>query len=149
MTAPAAADTFRPVTDQLRITLAGMRFHVRVGILPHERELPQPLELDLSVWGDAARTGGRQGEGAAVLDYRGLYAAAAEALAGGPLHCLEEIAERVADGALALRGVARARVAVRKPHVALDGPLAYAEIELERSHAGRPGGLADGASGDG
>jgi dihydroneopterin aldolase len=118
------------VTDHVRITLAGMRFHVRVGVLAHERELPQPLEVDLSVWHRARASVG------AVLDYRGLYAVAAAAVAAEPLHYLEELASRVADDALALAGVARARVAVRKPHVMLPGPLGYAEVEVERVVAG-------------
>lgn len=126
------------MTDRVRITLAGMRFHVRVGILAHERELPQPLEVDLSVWRDARATGD------AVLDYRALYALTAAAVATEPLHYLEELAGRVADAALAVHEVARARVAVRKPHVTLAGPLAYAEVALERGRAGLPDTLERG-----
>jgi dihydroneopterin aldolase len=107
------------------ISLVGMRFHVRVGILPHEREHPQPLEIDLSVT--------RAPDAAGVLDYRTLYALAAERMRREPLDYLEEIATAIADGALALNGVTHARVAVRKTHVMLDGPLAYAEIVVERA----------------
>ena len=107
------------------ISLVGMRFHVRVGILPHEREHPQPLEIDLSVT--------RAPDAVGVLDYRTLYALAAEYMRREPLDYLEEIATAIADGALALNGVTHARVAVRKPHVTLDGPLAYAEIVVERA----------------
>ena len=107
------------------ISLVGMRFHVRVGILPHERELAQPLEIDLSVTRSADATD--------VLDYRALYALAAAPMRREPLDYLEDIASAIADGALALDGVTHARVAVRKPHVLLDGPLAYAEIVVERT----------------
>jgi dihydroneopterin aldolase len=110
--------------SSLEITLAGMSFHVRVGILPHERELAQPLEIDLSVR-RATDTG-------AVLDYRALYAIVSEVVAAQPLDYLESVGGAIADGVLALGGVASARVAVRKPHVALDGPVAYAEIVVER-----------------
>lgn len=109
------------------ITLRGMRFHVRVGTLPHEAELPQPLEIDLSVW--------RAGDASEVLDYRRLYALAAEATAHEPLLYLEDLAIAIVDGALQLPGVGRARVAVRKPHVALPGPLAHAEVVIERARA--------------
>ena len=108
------------------ISLVGMRFHVRVGILPHEREHPQPLEIDLSVTRSAQATD--------VLDYRTLYALAADRATRGPLECLEDVATHIADGAMGLSGVTRARVAVRKPHVLLDGPLDYAEIVVERPH---------------
>ena len=109
------------------ISLVGMRFHVRVGILPHERDLAQPLEIDLSVT--------RSPEATDVLDYRTLYALAADCTNRQPLEYLEEVASAIADGALALDGVTRARVAVRKPHVALPGPVEYAEVVVEQSAA--------------
>jgi len=107
------------------ISLVGMRFHVRVGILPHERDHAQPLEIDLSVTRSADATD--------VLDYRALYALTADCAHRDPLDYLEEIASAIADAAVALHGVAHARVAVRKPHVMLDGPLDYAEIVVERT----------------
>jgi len=109
---------------RVAITLAGMRFHVRVGILPHERELAQPLEIDLTVRlapGDSA-----------VLDYRTLYALVAAALADEPLDYLETIGSDISAAVLELHGVAAVRVAVRKPHVALGGPLSFAEVVVER-----------------
>ena len=105
-----------------------MRFHARVGILPHERELPQPLEIDVDAWREGART--------SVLDYRSLYDATAAVVAGDALLYLEDIASRVADATLAAGDVSRVRVAVRKPHVALPGPLAHAGVVLERTAAG-------------
>ena len=107
------------------ISLVGMRFHVRVGILPHERELAQPLEIDLSVT--------RPEDASGVLDYRTLYALTAARATREPLDYIEELGAAIADDALALEGVTRARVAVRKPHVMLDGPLRYAEIVVERA----------------
>ena len=50
-----------------------MRFHGLVGILPHERDIPQPIEIDLTVTVAA-------GEG--VIDYRELYALCANSVAG-------------------------------------------------------------------
>lgn len=107
------------------ISLVGMRFHVRVGILPHERDLAQPLEIDLSVT--------RASDARGLLDYRTLYALAAAHAQREPLEYLETLGDSIADAALALEGVAHVRVAVRKPHVMLEGPLDYAEIVVERS----------------
>lgn len=106
------------------IVLRAMRFHALVGILPHEKLTSQPIEIDLTVM---------IGEGDSVVDYRHLYQAAASVMSSGPIDYLEEIAERVAAGALATSNrVMRATVAVRKPHVALGGPLAYAEVRIDR-----------------
>jgi dihydroneopterin aldolase len=119
------------VPDSLAVTLQCMRFHALVGILPHERELPQPLEIDLTVWPTAS------GRGAAPIDYRLLYAAAAGAVAQQPLGYLEDLAHDVCDRALACGPIARVAVRVRKPHVALGGPLLHAEISVERDAADR------------
>lgn len=104
-----------------------MRFHAVVGILPHERDLPQPLEVDLTVWLIAAEP-----RGAGIVDYRTLYDLVARVIDDGPSRYLEEIASAIADAALAVERVAATRVAVRKPHVPLPGPLAHAEVVVHR-----------------
>jgi 7,8-dihydroneopterin aldolase/epimerase/oxygenase len=109
-----------------------MRFHVLVGILPHEQEHPQPLEIDVTVW-RAPRSDDADGD---VIDYRDLYDAVAARVAGGPLRFLEDVARTLVGDLLARPHVRRARVAVRKPHVPLPGPLAYAEVVVD---SGRPG----------
>ena len=104
-----------------------MRFHVCVGVLPHERELPQPLEVDVTVhW---------QSTGETVLDYRDLYAATSDTITAGPLLHLEAIAETLAARTLAMDGVSWCRVAERKPHVMLAGPLLHAQVAVERTRA--------------
>ena len=111
---------------QTEVSLMGMRFHVCVGILPHERELAQPLEVDLVVRHDAKAEG--------VVDYRELYEATRETIAGDPLTYLEPLAEALAERALAFPGVTWCRVALRKPQVALGGPLAFAQVAVERTN---------------
>lgn len=110
-------------SSDVEITLRAMRFHGLVGILPHERDIPQPIEIDLTV---------TVAPGEGVIDYRELYALAANAVVG-QTSFLEGLAGRVAKSALDHSPRIRtARVAVRKPHVALPGPLAYAEVVVER-----------------
>ena len=119
--------TFPRVSTRQAITLHGMRFHTLIGVLPHEAELPQPVEIDLTVWRGGAA-------GGFAVDYRGLYQIAADALRPGHGPYLEDVADTVAAKALSVPGVDGVRVAVRKPHVALPGPLAYAEVVLERDN---------------
>jgi dihydroneopterin aldolase len=111
---------------ETEITLSAMRFHARIGVLPHEREIEQPVEIDLTVWVGARPAGGD------VLDYRVLYGLASAAFDRGHVDFLEDVAEDVARRALDVPRVSRARVAVRKPHVALAGPLAYAQVLVDR-----------------
>ncbi len=109
----------------IEVTLRAMQFHALVGILPHERTVAQPIEVDLQV---------RVADGDGVVDYRVLYDLTASVMTSGPIDFLEEIGARVARAALAhSERIRAARVAVRKPHVALGGPLAYAEVVVERT----------------
>src|SRR6476620_9843226 len=82
-----------------------MRFHVRIGILSHERVHPQPLEIDVAV---------TRPDDAPLLDYRALYEMTASAVAAEPLDYLEEVASTIVDGALEID------VAVTRPD---DAPL--------------------------
>ena len=102
----------------------GMHFHVCVGILPHEREIPQPLEIDVVV---------RHNRAVAVLDYRQLYDLTRTNVETDPLTYIEPLAEAIAAQLLLLDGVTWCRVAVRKPHVTLGGPLRHAQVAVERS----------------
>lgn len=114
-----------------------MRFHVLVGVLPHEQVHPQPLEVDVTVW-RGLRTDDDAGGGTddAVVDYRDLYDAVAARVTAGPLRFLEDVARTLVGDLLARPSVRRARVAVRKPHVPLGGPLAYAEVVVDSGRAG-------------
>lgn len=103
-----------------------MRFHTLIGILPHEREFPQPLEVDVTAWVT----------GPGPLDYRSIYDLTAAAAAEGAGY-LEEMADRLAGDLLGAGGVSRVDVALRKPNVALPGPLSHAEVRLVRD-AGAP-----------
>ncbi len=102
-----------------------MQFHICVGVLPHESQLPQPLAVDLTVW--AAATS----DGSITVDYRDLYRVAAGVLATPPLLYLETIAGAMLRDAMAQPSVVGARVAVRKPHVTLPGPLDCAEVVVQ------------------
>jgi 7,8-dihydroneopterin aldolase/epimerase/oxygenase len=111
------------------VTLKAMRFHARIGVLPHEAEIAQSIEVDASLW---VRRGGERPTARDIVDYRRLYDLVAEVVTQGHTNFLEEVGERIADRALQLPLVERVRIAVRKPNVALPGPLAYAEVALER-----------------
>lgn len=114
------------------VTLKGMRFHARIGVLPHEAEIAQSIEVDASLW---VRRSGTRLTAKDIVDYRRVYEIVAEVVTGGHTNFLEEVGERIAEHALQLPLVERVRIAVRKPNVVLPGPLAYAEVALERARA--------------
>jgi dihydroneopterin aldolase len=112
------------------VSLKGMRFHTRVGALPHEAQLPQPVEVDLDV---TVSDGVRLPD---VVDYVALYAAVADIMATRHIAYLEEAAERIAVAVLRVPGVHMATVSVRKPHVPLPGPVEYAQVSITRGRDG-------------
>jgi dihydroneopterin aldolase len=113
------------------IRLKGMRFHTRVGLLPHEEHVPQPLELDLTVWLPLQPVG-ESDSPSQLVDYRHLYGIVAEVVGTSPHRLLEALCEKVAARVLALPAVNRVQVAARKPHAPIAGPLEHVEVVIER-----------------
>jgi len=128
--APSHPPERSPQTDV--VTLKAMRFHARIGVLPHEAEIAQSIEVDASLW---VRRGGMKPTTKDIVDYRRVYDLVAEVVTRGHINFLEEVGELIAERALQVPLVERVRIAVRKPNVALPGPLAYAEVALERERA--------------
>jgi dihydroneopterin aldolase len=115
------------------VTLRGMRFHTLIGILPHERKIPQPLEVDLTVWLRDNLTRGSAGNPEGIVDYRALYDLVSATIGNGPTGFIEELAVTIAERTLEEPKIAKVRVVIRKPNVALPGPLAGAEVRVERA----------------
>ncbi|MCH7714899.1 MAG: dihydroneopterin aldolase [Gemmatimonadetes bacterium] len=113
------------------ISLKAMRFHTCVGLLPHEEHVPQPLELDLTVW-LSLRQVGETDSPDALLDYRRLYQMVADTVGESHHTLLEALCEKVAAKALEMGLVERVRIAARKPHAPIDGPLDYVEVVVDR-----------------
>ncbi len=115
------------------ISLKGMRFHTCVGLLPHEELVPQPLELDLTAW-LSLHSVGRTDSPSDLLDYRDLYAVVAETVGTSHHRLLEALCAMIAQRTLELPAVERVRIAARKPHAPISGPVDYVEVVLERAH---------------
>lgn len=113
------------------ITLKGMRFHTLVGLLPHEEHVPQPLELDVTVY-LSLRQVGETDSPSALLDYRSVYQTVADTVGSSHHRFLEALCEKVAGRILALESVRAVRIAARKPHAPIAGPLDYVEVVLDR-----------------
>ncbi len=117
------------------ITLRGMRFHTLVGLLPHEGKFAQPLELDVTAF-LSLRQVGISDAPAMRLDYRTLYQTVHDCVGDSHHKLLEGLCEMIARAVLQLEGVSRVRVAARKPHAPIPGPLDFVEVVIERSRDG-------------
>lgn len=115
------------------IELRGLRLTAVVGVLPEERDRPQPLELDLDVETDLSAAG-RSDDLADTVDYGGLCALVEQVVVGAGPQLLERLAELVAEAVLGADARIRAvDVAVRKlrPPVPLD--LATSGVRVRRT----------------
>lgn len=112
------------------VRLDAMKFHARIGVLVHEAEISQPLEVDVAAWVDRAEDA-KGSEG--VLDYRRVYEMVSSIIAAGHISYLEDLAAAIADQILSIEAVKRVVVNARKPHVAMPGPLGFAQVTLERA----------------
>lgn len=112
------------------VKLEAMQFHARIGVLPHEAEIAQPLEVDVAAWvGRDENAHGSEG----VLDYRRVYGIVSSIVTGGHILYLEDLAAAIADQMLRIDGVQKVVVNARKPQVSMPGPLAYAQVTLDRA----------------
>ncbi len=114
------------------VTLKGMRFHARIGVLPHEAEIAQSVEVDATLE-VVPRVGAITQRN--IVDYRVVYELVANVLEKGHIGFLEDAADRIASEALELTLVRSVRIAIRKPNVVMPGPLTYAEVTVERTRA--------------
>jgi dihydroneopterin aldolase len=114
-----------------RILLAEMAFFAHHGLNPEEEAAGQVFLVDVTVEANLHRAGHTDQIGDS-LDYRELYARVRQAMTGERYRLLEAVAEAVAHRLLEVQRVDAVTVRVRKPHVKLGGPLAYAAVEVVR-----------------
>jgi 7,8-dihydroneopterin aldolase/epimerase/oxygenase len=114
------------------IVLAGMTFLAAHGVNPREKVEPQRFEVDVELWLDL-RPAAAGDDLAKTVDYRPVYDAVRTVVEGPSVELIETLAERIARGVLASSAlVDEVVVRVRKPDVALDGPLDFAGVEVRR-----------------
>ncbi len=123
---PAQEDT----VDLIRIE--GMRLMSLVGVLPHEREAAQPLQVDLALHVDL-----HDAEVSDELDDTANYGAVSEAIAATVAAAedvlLERLAGRIAAVALSFRHVEAVDVRLTKLRPPIPVDLISTSVELHRS----------------
>jgi dihydroneopterin aldolase len=119
--------------DLYRIFLRGVELDARVGVHRVERERPQRLLLDLTLF--VTRSGDAESDRLAdVLNYERIVEAARALCAGRHINLLETLAERIAGACLAEPLVEGVRVSVAKPDIFTD--VAAVGVEIERWKTG-------------
>ena len=115
-----------------RIFLRGMRFMACHGVLPHEREIPQPFEVDVEL-GLSLRAAGESDNLDDSVNYAKVYHTVSSIMDGAPKQLIEALAEAIADDLLrdfdSLRWV---RVTVHKPAAPIDGMFSDVGVTILR-----------------
>ena len=115
-----------------RIFLCGMRFMACHGVLPHEREIPQPFEVDVEL-GISLRAAGESDALDDTVNYAKVYHTVSSIMDGAPKQLIEALAEGIADDLLrdfvSLRWV---RVTVHKPAAPIDGIFSDVGVTILR-----------------
>jgi 7,8-dihydroneopterin aldolase/epimerase/oxygenase len=118
-----------------RIELRALQFTALVGVLAHERDQRQPVEIDLDVGCDL-QPAGRSDDLADTVDYGALCARVQQVVDVGHVALLETLAERIAAEILGADGrVFEVTVAVRKLRPPVPQQLATSGVRITRTRA--------------
>jgi dihydroneopterin aldolase len=127
------------VADTYAIELRGLRLRAIVGVLPVERTVTQPLELDLDVVVDTAAAGASD-DLTDTVDYGRLCALVEQVVVDGRFLLLEALVEHVAAAVLAADGrILATTVAARKLEPPVPQHLATSGVRITRTGAGAAG----------
>jgi 7,8-dihydroneopterin aldolase/epimerase/oxygenase len=111
----------------------GLRIDAVVGILPHEREAPQPLSVDVEVDYDFAPAAASEGIADAV-DYAKLASELSALIQARKFLLIETLAEEAARWVLEQHPSVRAvRLEVRKPEAVPAADCAFTRVARQRS----------------
>lgn len=118
----------------MTIELEGIELFAYHGVLDEERRDGQRFLVDVELdYAEESSAGTDRIEDA--IDYRDVVSTVTEVSDARAYHLLEAFSAAVADALVARFPIARARVRVRKPDVALPRPVDHAAVVVER----RPG----------
>jgi dihydroneopterin aldolase len=117
-----------------RLSLLGMRFQGRHGVLPQEKVTEQPFEVDLVLHADL-RAAAERDDLAATVDYAALFDLVRQIVEGRSFDLIEALAGAIARAVEASTDpslVEAIEVRVRKPQAPIDGAFDTVEAALVR-----------------
>ena len=116
------------------VYINGLRVMVLIGVLPHEREAPQPIQIDVDVEVDLSEAG-QSDDLDHTVNYGAMCDAIAELARGSSDLLLERLAQRVAECALSFPRVEAAHVTITKLHPPIDEELVSTAVRISRRHS--------------
>ena len=117
-----------------RLSLIGMRFLGRHGVLPAEKVSEQPFEVDLVLHADLSEAAQRD-DLSATVDYGAMFDLVREVVEDRSFDLIEALAGAIASAVLGATDpgrVSAVEVRVRKPEAPIDGDFDTVEAALVR-----------------
>ncbi len=113
------------------IQLRGLRVVCIVGVLPEERERPQPLEIDIDIYSDLSAAG-HSDDLKDTVDYGAAAQLVAETCLSSQAQLLEHLAQLIADDLLKPVQVTAVDVTIKKlrPPIPLD--ISFTAVQVVR-----------------
>ena len=113
------------------IQLRGLRVTCVVGVLPHERESAQPLEIDVDLFADLSAAG-ESDVLADTVDYGSVTQQVEDRCIAERAELLERLAHVIATELAGIEGVVAATVTVRKLRPPVPNDLASSAVRVTR-----------------
>jgi dihydroneopterin aldolase len=114
-----------------RILIPGLRELDVHGVLPEERERPQPFEVSLELLVDLAKAGASD-ELADTVDYGAVCDAVSRVVSSESYRLLERLAQRIADVCTSDARVLGVVVEVRKLNPPVHAQVDHVAVRIER-----------------
>jgi dihydroneopterin aldolase len=114
-----------------RILVPGLRELGVHGVLPEERQRPQPFEVDLELFVDV-RKAGDSDDLDDTVDYSAVCEAVSRVVATESYLLLERLATRIAEVCKSDARVQKVAVEVRKLHPPVRAQVGYVAVRVER-----------------
>ncbi len=111
--------------------MKGMKFYSHSGLYPFEREVGQPIEVDVTCRLNL-ELAGNSDKFQDTIDYTAIYEKVESVVKKGEHNLIEALATDIARSILDFDSVERVNVRCRKPKVRLPGILDYVEVSIER-----------------
>ena len=120
-----------PASGHQTLTLTGLRFNANVGILAHEKNAPQPIQVDAELSLGAQPLAPSDDDIGHVLDYRRVRQIIIDECTAEHVNLLETLIGKLANRLMQLPGVQGVRVKIAKLEIFGDCEVA---IRMETGH---------------
>ena len=120
-----------PASGHQTLSLTGLRFNANVGILAHEKNAPQPIQVDAELSLGAQPLAPSDDDIRHVLDYRRVRQIIIDECTAEHVNLLETLIGKLANRLMQLPGVQGVRVKIAKLEIFGDCEVA---IRMETGH---------------